>query len=427
LVAFFSDLGVLAVQFFSGVSVPDAIDTALIHYIRQSKSALVDLCARLIQTPSVNGIHPERSLAEIVAAQAEHMGLHTHIVGDLPDRPNLIVSTAPDGATGLLLLGHLDTVPPGDETLWTYPPYSGHIAQGRIYGRGAIDTKGGMSAALIALAALKAVPDALHRGRAQLICVPDEETGATGTLGIKYLHSRGLLTGLGAIYAYSGDQITLGHRGLVRYRLTCHGQSVHTGSEEWQNQTAGVNAVTGMARLLVALETLHLETSHAPFFERFRTVITPGTLITGGTSINIVPDRCEALVDIRLTPEYHRADLDRLIDNLQAHVEQQRPGLRFERDLLVDAPAALCDPGAAVVAALEESLQTVKGKSSERVVAGPANEGYLLIERGIPTICGFGPTGENAHAVDEYVDIAGLVDAAAIFSLTARRLSAYLD
>lgn len=406
---------------------PDAIDNTLIQHIRQSEPALVDLCVRLIQTPSVNGIHPERDLAEIIAAQAEQWGLCAQIVGDLPDRPNVIVSTASEGETGLLLLGHLDTVPPGDESLWTHPPYAGHIAQGRIYGRGAIDTKGGMSAALVALAALKAVPNALHGGRAQLICVPDEETGATGTLGIKYLHTHGLLRGLGAIYAYSGDQITLGHRGLVRYRLTCRGQSVHTGSEEWQNQTAGANAVTGMAQLLVALETLHLEASHAPYFERFRTVITPGTLISGGTSVNIVPDRCEALVDIRLTPEYTRPDLDRLIDNLQAHIEQQRPGLRFQRDLLIDAPAALCDPDAAVVTALEESLYMVKSKSPERVVAGPANEGYLLIERGIPTICGFGPTGENAHAVDEYVDIAGLVDAAAIFSLTARRLSAYLD
>jgi acetylornithine deacetylase/succinyl-diaminopimelate desuccinylase-like protein len=57
------------------------------------------------------------------------------------------------------------------------------------------------------------------------------------------------------------------------------------------------------------------------------------------------------------------------------------------------------------------------------VVAGPANEGYLLIERGIPTICGFGPTGKNAHAADEYVEIQGLVEAAKIFCLTARRLA----
>ena len=87
------------------------------------------------------------------------------------------------------------------------------------------------------------------------------------------------------------------------------------------------------------------------------------------------------------------------------------------------APAAISDDQSAIVSVLESVVETVTATKSVRVVAGPANEGYLLIERGIPTICGFGPTGENAHAADEYVDIPGLVEAAAMFSLTAWRMS----
>ncbi|MEP6989076.1 MAG: M20/M25/M40 family metallo-hydrolase, partial [Chloroflexota bacterium] len=264
--------------------------------------------------------------------------------------------------------------------------------------------------------------EALPNGRVQLICVPDEESGATGTLGIKWLHEHNLLEGKGAIYAYSGDQITLGHRGLLRYTLVCHGQSIHSGAAEWQERTAGANAVTGMARLLLELENLHFEYSTAPHFSQFRTVITPGTLINGGVSINIVPDQCEAAVDIRLTPDVTRLQIEALLDACTTRVEQER-GVRFTRTLLNDASATLTPDDAAIVQVLESVVRDVKHKEPQRVVAGPSNEGYLLNDRGIPTICGFGPDGENFHANDEYVTIDSLVETAAIFALTAHRMS----
>ncbi len=398
------------------------VEQQLIDWLRGRQAQMIDLCQRLIQTRSVNGVNAERDLAELIAREAESLGLGAELYAMQPERPNVIVSTAGEGETGLLLLGHLDTVPAGDEAAWSHPPFAGALADGRIYGRGAVDTKGGMTAALFALAALQAVPGALPTGRAQFIGVPDEETGATGTLGIKYLHERGLLHGRGAIYAYSGHQITLGHRGLVRYRLICRGEAVHTGFDEWQDGLAGANAVTGMARLLLALESTMFPFSTTPYFEGYRTIITPGTVIHGGVSINIVPDRCEALVDCRLTPEVRRADLDDRLQTAIQHIQAEVPRLRFEVELLNDAPAAFTPEDAAIVLALDSAIRAVTGVVPPRLVAGPANEGYLLVERGIPTICGMGPTGANAHAFDEYVEVKGLVDAAMIFALTARRL-----
>ncbi len=399
-------------------------ENQLLQIVDQFQPAMVRFCSQLLQIPSVNGVDDEVTLAETIAAQARSLGLFVQIVGENPRRPNVIVSTADSGKTGLLLLGHLDTVPAGDASHWRYPPFSGTVADERIYGRGAIDTKGGMTAALYALAALAQNPGALNAGRVQLVCVPDEESGATGDLGIKYLAAHGLLDGLGAIYAYSGDQIVLGHRGLLRYRLICEGQAVHTGSVEWQNQTGGANAVTGMARLLLALEQIETPYSGAKYFERFKTVITPGTVISGGTSINIVPDRCEALLDIRLTPEFNRERIEHLLDQCIGMINHR--GLRFRYDLMNDVPAAISDEHAPIFSILEQVILKVKAHKPERVVAGPANEGYLLIGRGIPTVCGLGPTGDNAHAVDEYVEIQGLADAAKIFCLTAQALSRYL-
>jgi succinyl-diaminopimelate desuccinylase len=397
------------------------IEDKLLQTVNSFQPQMVECCRRLIQIPSVNGVHDEIDVAAAIADQARDLGLHVQLVGEYPRRPNVIVSTAEQGETGLLLLGHLDTVPAGDEQRWRYPPFSGIVADGRIYGRGAIDTKGGMTAAIFALAALARTDGAIVAGRVQLVCFPDEESGATGNLGIKYLHARGLLGGLGAIYAYSGDQIVLGHRGLIRYRLVCDGQAIHTGAAEWQDRTAGANAVTGMARLLLALEEVETPYSTARYFERFRTVITPGTRIDGGISVNVVPDHCEALVDIRLTPEYNLERIESLMNNCIRQVERDR--LVFTHELLNYAPAAISDENAPIFSILERAVQRVKGRVPERVVAGPANEGYLLIERGIPTVCGFGVTGKNAHAVDEYVEIQSLVDTAAIFALVGWEMS----
>jgi acetylornithine deacetylase/succinyl-diaminopimelate desuccinylase family protein len=401
----------------------DTIDQALLETLNDFRHDIAAFCARLIQTPSVNGQHPERDLAELIAEKAVALGLHTQLVGEHADRPNVIVSTATEGATGLLLLAHSDTVPPGDVSRWTYPPFSGYAAGGRIYGRGAVDTKGGIAAALYALAALRAYPQALAAGRAQLVCFPDEETGATGELGVKYLYPRGLLNGSGAIYCYSGNQLILGHRGLIRYQLICRGEAAHTGFPGWQEGTIGANAVTGMARLLLALEAVETQPSSAKYFERFRTVITPGTVIKGGVSVNMVPDTCETLVDIRTTPEYTLERMNALIEECIRRMTEINPKLRFEVNVLNYIPAVMSDERAPLFAAVEAATELVRGIKPERAVAGPANEGYLLIERSIPTVCGFGVLGENAHAADEYVEIDSLVEAASIFALTARTLA----
>lgn len=402
------------------VTFENEIEQALADAIAASRDDLIHCCQRLLQTPSVNGEHDEIALAEVIAAEAERLGLHAQVVGQHANRPNVIVSTSGKGETGLLLLGHLDTVPPGDAASWTHPPFSGAIADGCIYGRGAIDTKGGMAAALYALVALA------HAGlplRTQFIGVPDEETGATGTLGVTYLAERGLLNAKGAIYAYSGSQVILGHRGLLRYRLVCTGAAIHTGSYEWQEETKGANAVTGMARLLLALESHAFPYSSTPYFEPYRTVVTPGTVISGGVSVNVVPDRCEALVDIRTTPDNDVAVIEALLTRTIREIEGEKVGISFSYERLNFIPAVISDEHAPLFSVLGEVIPLVKGFPAERTVAGPANEGYLLIGRGIPTVCGLGPTGANAHAANEYVEIEGLVDAALIFALTGYRMA----
>ncbi|MFN8527212.1 MAG: M20/M25/M40 family metallo-hydrolase [Anaerolineae bacterium] len=385
------------------------------------REALTEFTGDLLRIPSVNGVDPESAIAARIAEQARRYGLDAQIVGADLQRPNVIV-TVGEGEPGLILIGHLDTVAPGDRSRWSHDPFGGECAESRMYGRGAIDTKGGMAAALYALILLKEWGGL--RGSVRFIGVPDEESGATGTLGIKWLHQQGLLRGTGAIYCYSGHDIILGHRGLYRCKITCYGESAHPGFPAWQNGEHGANAVTGMARLLIALEQIQTRYSTTPYFERFRTMITPGTVIQGGAAINIVPDRCESYVDARLTPETSAAQVRTWIDAEITRLQAERPKLKFSIETISDLPAAISDANAPLFRAVESALGQVTGEAPPRVVAGPANEGYLLIERGIPTVCGFGPIGANAHSADEYVEIDSLSDAALIYALTAVEMEA---
>src|SRR5262245_34246780 len=100
---------------------------------------LIRLAQALVRAPSVNGVHPERPVAEVAAEFAHQHGLMAELYARVADRPNLVVRAGSGGAPCLLLVAHMDTVGVGDETAWQYPPFSATIANGRLYGRGAID------------------------------------------------------------------------------------------------------------------------------------------------------------------------------------------------------------------------------------------------------------------------------------------------
>ena len=383
------------------------------------RDEIIGLLQTLVRTPSVNGVDAERSVVEVVAAFARAHGLAVETTALDPARPNVLVRLGPPGPPGLLLVAHTDTVAAGDETAWTHPPFAADIADGRLYGRGAVDNKGGLAAAMAALLLLRDGPP-LTRS-VVLAGVPDEEAGATGVLGVKHLHAIGKLAGRGAIYTYPGTQeIILGHRGLYRLALTAHGQAVHSGSLEWQ-AGEGVNAATGMAEIALELEQLRFDTPSAGLFAPFRTVVTP-TILRGGVGPSMVPDRCDAYVDIRLVPDVSAETVDAAVRAVIDAVMARRPGLRVEYRVDVSAPPTIIPTDAPVVVALREAATQILGRAPTLTVSSPANESYLLNGYGIPT-CVFGPEGGGAHAADEYVDVDSIFAVAEVYATTARTLA----
>jgi acetylornithine deacetylase/succinyl-diaminopimelate desuccinylase-like protein len=370
----------------------------------------------LIRIPTVNGREPEVALANRIQEEAHKLGLEYRFVALQPERPNILV-TYGTGPERFALIGHMDTVAEGDPSSWSSPPFAAEIKDGIILGRGAADNKAGIACSLYTLALLREL-QLIDPTQQQVILagVVDEESGACSPLGVRHLLDTGVLQARGAIYAYTSDIVCLGHRGLIRLELSARGQSIHAGVENWHNKTRGANAVMALAALLLALESLSIPFPAPPGFENLGFTITPGTIFQGGNYPSIVPDSASAVVDIRLLPGQSSADVLELVRKQIHAVENKRPHITFEMKVNVDIPGAAIPQDHPLVLLAQDYTELILGRRWDCAGAGPANEGYMLIEAGVPTLCGFGPSGGNPHAADEWVEIKSLPRTVAMFA-----------
>jgi succinyl-diaminopimelate desuccinylase len=394
---------------------PTALRNAVWEQLEKQEAELVELCQRLVRIPSVNGVHPEESIADAIAEELKSRGVTTETPVYEAGRPN-VLATLGHGEDAFLFVGHMDTVAVGDPNQWKHKPFSASIEDGLIFGRGTCDNKAGIAIAIVLLGTLKNFEQELD-GRAVLCCVPDEESGATGRIGIKPLLRDNYLKASQAIYTYPGlDMLSIGHRGLLRVQVEAQGEAAHTGGEAWEFGEAGANAVTALAELLIMLEEWQPAYEPHDAFPGRRAVVTPGTVINGGTMESMVPAQAQAIVDVRMLPGQLGDDLLSEMKMRAKDIENRRRGIRFSWKKLTDLPAVSIPADSPIVKSLSHWTEELTGKRPETAGAGPANEGYLLIGAGIPTICGFGPPGGNAHAVDEYVEADGLVLTAKIYA-----------
>jgi acetylornithine deacetylase/succinyl-diaminopimelate desuccinylase-like protein len=369
----------------------------------------------LVRIPTVNGRDLEAPLAERIATEAGKLGLESRLVALQQDRPNILV-TYGGGSERFALIAHMDTVAPGDETSWSSRPFEAEIRDGRIIGRGAADNKAGIACGLYTLALIREL-NLIDPGRQQAIVagVVDEESGACSPLGVRYLLDLGALQARGAIYAYTSDIVCIGHRGLIRLELIAHGQSIHAGLAEWHNHERGANAVMALADLMLRLESLNAPAAVPPGFEHLGFTITPGTEFQGGSFPSIVPDSARAVVDIRVLPGQPSATVLERVQEEMRLVQSQRRHITFKMNVTVDIPGAVISKDHRLALLAQDYTEALTDRRWETAGAGPANEGYMLIEAGIPTLCGFGPTGGNPHAPDEWVEIQSLPTTVAIF------------
>lgn len=382
---------------------------------RDVAERVVELLRGLVAIASVNPAYPggtgEAGVADYVERECRALGLDVVRQPVHPGRENVLATLTVPGATDTLLFeAHMDTValaPMGADGLRPV------VRDGRLYGRGACDTKGSLAAMMAACGRLVARRDEL-RVNVSLLAAVDEEHAFTGVLAF-------IASGSPATAAVVGEptdlRVVIAHKGVVRGQIVVAGRAAHSSEPH-----LGVSAIDGMADVLVALRSLpgRLATRSHPLVGS--PTFSVG-LIEGGTGVNIVPARCAITYDRRVNPgeqpEAIRAELEAILDQVRTN----RPDVTITLappDLVDDALETNADDALVAAAAAACAAAGLDGRPVGVPYGTDASK--LRNRRGIPSIV-FGP-GEiaQAHGADEFVPLDHLDRAVDVYEGIALRL-----
>jgi succinyl-diaminopimelate desuccinylase len=307
----------------------------------------------------------------------------------------------------------MDVVPPGGQK-WQHDPFAGDRVDGRIYGRGSADMKGGVAAMVTAAAALTR---AGFRPHADLILAftAGEEAGMMGAHAM--VQRRSLEGARCLVVGEPSDlNVLIGEKGVLWLRVRAYGRTAHGSMPH-----LGLNAVSAMVRLIPRLEEYPFPWQESPLLGKPTLSV---NVIHGGNKTNVVPDLCELEVDMRTVPGQDHQQILQTVRSLAEEVRQEHnPQIRMEVEIDNDQPSLETDRAEPLVEATVQAVERVRGASPE--VAGVAfatDAAYLAPGFDIPmVICGPGEPG-MAHQPDEHVEIEQLVQAAQIYADLAQRL-----
>jgi acetylornithine deacetylase len=354
---------------------------------------------------SINSVNPAYAGGQSEAVICEYIRqfFHTRRIETweqevFPGRPNLIARlTGRNPDRRIILEAHTDTA---SVTGMTTEPFDPRIRDGRLYGRGACDTKGGLAAMMHALASLQAdglVPPC----EVWFVAAADEEFSYRGVLRL----CEGL-TGAAAIVAEPTElRAVIASKGVVRWRILVRGRAAHSSKPH-----LGVNAITHMARIVLALEA---DQEH--FSRSVHPLLGPATcnvgVIRGGVQVNFVPDSCAIEIDRRLLPgedvEAVLAAYQRMLDDIKA----ANPSMDavMEPPMLIDYPLETAPNSAPT--RLASRLLGEMGLDPQLAGAPFGSDASKLSRQGIPSIV-FGPGSiDQAHASVEYVEVRQVLQA----------------
>lgn len=398
-----------------------AIDQILRHV---QDDEVVELTRALVRIPSV--VFPgdpnanEGRVAAFVERWFRREGFQVEVQEVAPGRPNVLAWLGEKGGgRSLLLEGHSDVVSEGDPREWTYPPFAAELVEGRIYGRGAADMKGGLAAAMVALAAFKRA-GVTPRGKLVVGALVDEEGGMSG---VRHLCRTSVGRALDAaiICEPEENELCLEQRGVVWAKMRVQGRMAHGAMPE-----AGVNPISALGVLLKAVPGLQRRFRRRAERSRYLGLptVTPTVVkapIHDLPQANVIPSRAEVVLDIRLTPGLDEAEISRELENLCRMAEAAQPGLKVEWEPLAPfRPPTKVDKREPLVRALARAVKQVKGQAPRYGgVPGSTDGSILRAELGIPIVtCGPG-NRLIPHQVDEYVEVKELASAARIYAIAA--------
>jgi acetylornithine deacetylase/succinyl-diaminopimelate desuccinylase family protein len=364
-----------------------------------------ELVAALVAIESVNpelvpGGAGEAEIAEFVAGWLRGAGLEVEVDEAAPGRPSVLATAPGTGASrSLMLNAHLDTV--GVEGMER--PFEPVLLDGRLYGRGAYDMKAGLAACMLAAARLRS--EGLP-GDVVVAAVADEEHASMGVQSVL----RRRRPDAAIVTEPTALQVCIAHKGFAWAELETRGRAAH-GSRSAE----GVDAITRMAPVLTRLAELQAALEEGPRHELVGTGSVHASLIEGGQELSSYPARCLLSLERRTVPGESAEDVHHECEALVEGIDGAEARLGLVRE-----PFSV-NPGAEVVSAVSRAAEAVTGSHAVHYGESYWMDAAFIQAAGIPTAV-FGPGGEGAHAVEEWVDLASVDACAEGLVLAAREL-----
>jgi succinyl-diaminopimelate desuccinylase len=413
------------------------MDEKLSRAIDKRRDDLIALTQELIRFPTINPPGEAYApCAEYIAQRLQKSGFETQLIraegtpGDTDQYPRTNVVARFDGRTRgqtVHFNSHIDVVDTGDG--WTVDPFEGVVKDGKVYGRGACDMKGGLAASIIAAEAfLEVYPD--FAGAIEISGTVDEESGGFG--GVAYLASKGFFSKPRVDHVIipeplNKDRICLGHRGVWWAEIETKGEIAH-GSMPF----LGDCAVRHMGAVLDAFEkelfpaldkketrmpvvpdgarrsTMNINSIHGGQTDDF----------TGLPSPN-VPDSCRLTIDRRFLLEEDIVEVKREITSILDRLKWERPKFHYEIRDIMEVQPLMTERDAPVVTAVAQAIRSVFGKEPDYVISPGTYDQKHIARIGLLHDCiAYGPgILDLAHRPDEYVGIEDMIESAKVMAL----------
>lgn len=365
----------------------------------------------LIRCPSVTPV--EGGALSALDAMLSPLGFEVDKVmateSGTPDVENLYARIGNDGPH-LMFAGHTDVVPVGDEAAWTHPPFAAEIAGGEMFGRGAVDMKGGI-ACFVAAVARHVEKHGAPKGSISFLITGDEEgPSINGTIKLlQWAAERGerwdaCVVGEPTNPDALGDMIKIGRRGSLSGKITVHGVQGHAAYPHLAD-----NPVRGLLQLTTALMDPPFD-GGTESFQASNLEVT--TVDVGNPATNVIPAKATASFNIRFndtwTADTLRAEIIRRLDAAAAEgvLRPGREPVRYEI-IWADRPShVFLTRNNALIASLSSAVENITGKAPKLSTTGGTSDARFI--KDYCPVVEFGLVGQTMHMVDERVSVADL-------------------
>ena len=410
--------------------------------IDADRDYVVNLARDLVRIPSVNpkfqveqGLNREADVQVLLDGHLKDLGFQTRSWDVFPDRPNLIGEWDGSDDKSLILCGHIDVVPVGDTSRWARDPFGGEIAEGKLWGRGAVDMKAGVAACVAAARAVKQAGIKLE-GRLAIHSVVDEEAGGFGAMDLVKREKR--LARRAIVAEPTWGNIVPAEGGLTWVRVTIFGKQAHAGwrfNSMWPQPHVqgrlepGVNAIELATRFLMALrdfEQSRCRDNWHPLTPAGLATINPGVIRGGAglgpdgtpqimTNAAIIPDVVTIDLDYKFMPQEQFEDVKAEFENFVSHFAQTDAWMRdhppaIEWDLFgLNFPPMNTPVDDPLVSALAERARHVQRKAPEIKGFEAVTDAAHYAGAGVVPVI-YGPGGDGFHGDNECVEIESLIE-----------------